>query len=78
MTQIITKFNPKDQAHVQWLEKMSQSAKTMKNLESVLKENPMKATQLSALDAAEIHLLLSTKYTDAIFEGVAWIPPQKI
>ena len=77
MKTILQQFNPKDQAHVQWLEKMSQSAKTMKNLESVLKENPMKATQLSALDAAELHLLLATKYTDAIFEGVAWIPPQK-
>ena len=76
MTQIITKFNPTNQAHVQWLAKMSQSAKTMKNLESVLKENPLNLS-LSTLDAAEIHLILSTKYTDAIFEGTAWIPPQK-
>ena len=76
MKTILQQFNPKDQVHVQWLEKMSQSAKTMKNLESVLKENPLNLSILT-LDAAEIHLLLSTKYTDAVFEGTAWIPPQK-
>jgi hypothetical protein len=37
----------------------------------------MKIKPTQFLDVPEIHFVLAVKYTDALFQGEAWIPPQK-
>jgi hypothetical protein len=45
----------------------------------VLNQNPFKLKVKSSqlIEAPEVHFVLAVKYTDALFQGEAWIPPQK-
>ena len=79
VTQMMTMFNPKLESHVLWLKSLGETMKSMKGMENVLSQNPfkMKIKPTQFLDVPEIHFVLAVKYTDALFQGEAWIPPQK-
>jgi hypothetical protein len=76
-------FDPKNQAHVQWLKELPTAMKEVdphkktNQIMKVMQKNPivkMKLTSSDLLDLPEIHLMLCYKYTNAIFADSAFIP----
>lgn len=78
MTTIVSQFNPAQEKHVMWLKSLFNllKGKMDKNkISSILSTNPMtNKWEGSELDLPEVHMILSTKYAQAVFEGTAYIP----
>lgn len=80
--QFVTKFNPRDQEHVEWLKEMGAQMEALDpmkqmNLSKLVNQNPMKARMNNPLDWVYIHFSLAMKYTNAVLAGEAWAPPRK-
>ncbi len=83
MTTIVSQFNPAQKEHVLWLKSLFTLLKEFnpqKKMEknkvlSVLNTNPMtNKWEGSELDLPEVHMILSSKYAQAVLEGNAYIP----
>lgn len=75
-------FDPKDQTHVSWLQKMLNiklDPEKMIDLSKEVNTNPMKIniTQLEALDWPHINFVLCAKYARAVLCGEAIVPMLK-
>jgi hypothetical protein len=83
--ELVKNFKCDDKMHVKWLQYMSTTLmKKMSDgkkfdLEYEINSNPtgVKMARDKMLDWAEIHFMLSMKYSTAVLSGEAWIPPQK-
>ena len=92
MTSWTKKFNPKSQAHVEWLKTLSNVLDTTKmsnplemekamrkmDLKKLLTSNPM-GVPVSDRDLMEfpmIHFGLAMVYTNAVLNSDAWLPPK--
>lgn len=76
-------FQPQQESHVLWMKHSMTSLNEMMNkkvnLLHIMNSNPMqvKMSEKDMLDIVFIHFSLAMKYTKAILEGEAWVPPQK-
>jgi hypothetical protein len=75
---ILLKFDPTNEAHVMWLKRASDSfKKSMREKHDFMKDindNPICDEVIKPQDWAELHFVLAMKYTDAVFDGSAYIP----
>ena len=87
---LTTKFDPQDQAHVTWLKTMSTVLDTTKlqdpvaqekalrklDLKKMLTDNPMgvKITNDDLISFPMTHFGLAMVYSNAVLNGIAWIP----
>ena len=75
-----TKFQPQQESHVLWMKRvMTTLNKAEVSVVPVLKSNPMNVpfSEKDAFDIVFIQFSLAMKYTKAILDGEAWVPPQK-
>ena len=75
------KFQPQQESHVLWMKRvMTTLNKAEVSVVPVLKSNPMnlKFSEKDAFDIVFIQFSLAMKYTKAILDGEAWVPPQKV
>jgi hypothetical protein len=75
-------FDPKDQKHVSWLQKMLEiklDPEKMVDLSKEMNTNPMniKVAQVEALDWPHINFVLCAKYAKAVLCGEAIVPMLK-
>ena len=75
-------FDPKDQKHVSWLQKMLDiklDPEKMVDLSKEMNTNPMniKVAQVEALDWPHINFVLCAKYARAVLCGEAIVPMLK-
>ena len=76
----VSKFNPKNETHVLWLQKVDDAMKNIvSNTEKIdivqiVNDNPFKAEIKTPLDFAEVHFQLAMKYSQAVLRGSAFIP----
>lgn len=75
MDKIIRNFDTTNSRHVLWLRNVHNMAKNLAeaNLELLCNENPWGA-KLRPIDIAELQFVLDAKYTEAVFDGKAFIP----
>jgi hypothetical protein len=81
----LTAFDPLDQKHVTWLQKMMDMAETMSDAKSHIKmiesinSNPLgvKLEQRDALDWPHIHFVICAQYAKAVLKDRAWIPARQ-
>ena len=74
------KFQPQQESHVLWMKQVMTTLNEMKaGVVQVMSANPMnvKFSESNALDIVFIQFSLAMKYTKAILDGEAWVPPQK-
>jgi hypothetical protein len=74
------RFQPQQESHVLWMKRVMSSLNEMKTgVIQVMKSNPMnlKFSEKDTLDIVFIQFSLAMKYTKAILDGEAWVPPQK-
>ena len=77
--QFVDSFDPKDQKHVAWLQKMLNiklDPEVMVDLAKEVNTNPMKIkiTQIDALDWPHISFVICAKYSKAVLCGEAIVP----
>lgn len=76
---LLQKFDPMNQTHVAWFKKLTMEMKdlTPKSFTNTVNNNPITDDigNLKALDLPEIHMMLSVKYVNALFDNKAYIPP---
>ena len=75
-------FNPKDQQHVAWLQKMLEiklDPEKMVDLSKDMNTNPLniKVAAIEALDWPHINFVLCAKYAKAVLCGEAIVPMLK-
>jgi hypothetical protein len=81
-SKFIQAFDPKDKAHVTWLQHMTVMAETLadaskhQNLVKEIQKNPMKlvVNEIEALDWPHIHFVLGMAYSKAVLTGNAYLP----
>lgn len=79
-----SKFQPQQESHVLWLKQVVDSLNNMMNkrvnIVGVMNANPLgvKMTENDIMDIVFIQFGLAMKYTKAILDGEAWVPPQKV
>lgn len=77
------KFQPQQESHVLWMKLVLQTLNDMmtskKNIVPVMNSNPMGVSfkDTDIMDIVFIQFSIAMKYTSAILDGGAWIPPQK-
>lgn len=79
----LAKFDPKNSKHVLWFKRMCEVAESMgKMSEQIMlvgeiNMNPMKIEieHGEALEWVHVHFCLGMKYSKAVVNGEAWIPP---
>ncbi len=77
----VKNFQPQQESHVLWMKQVMAALNEMKTgVIPVMKANPMKVSfsEKDAFDIVFIQFSLAMKYTKAILDGEAWIPPQKV
>lgn len=72
-------FDPKNEEHVLWLKRVDEAMTNTTNgqkvnIEKVINNNPMKASEKNMMDWAYTHFQLCMKYTQAVLRGNAFIP----
>jgi len=77
--QFVDSFDPKDQKHVAWLQKMLNvklDPEVMVDLAKEVNTNPMKIkiSQIDALDWPHISFVICAKYSKAVLCGEAIVP----
>ena len=78
-----SQFQPQQESHVLWMKRVVTSLNDMMskkvNLLHVMNSNPMqvKMSEKDIMDIVFIQFSLAMKYTKAILDGEAWVPPQK-
>jgi len=78
MSSFSFKFDPTKKEHVEWLKAAGDSfKKSMREKNDFMKavnENPISDEKINPQDWAQLHFVLAMKYTDAVFDGTAYIP----
>jgi hypothetical protein len=75
-----SKFQPRQESHVLWMKRVMMTLNEMKvGVVPLMTTNPMNVpfSEKDAFDIVFIQFSLAMKYTKAILEGEAWVPPQK-
>lgn len=75
-----SRFQPQQQSHVLWMKRVVHTLGDMRvNIVDVINSNPMNVeiTESDIMDIVFIQFSLAMKYTKAILDGEAWIPPQR-
>jgi len=80
----VKEFDPKNEEHVLWLQKIDGSMSKASNQEKygsedfmkVVNENPFGIKMTNPMQWAESHFQLCMKYSQAVLRGVAYIPAQ--
>ena len=82
MAHFVRSFDCKDEQHVLWLKKVGNvTAKSMNgdkvDIIGVVNDNPLpgKPSMDNPMDWAYVHFLLCMKYTNAVLNGQAFVPP---
>ena len=78
MSSISFKFDPTKKEHVEWLkaagDSFKKSMREKNDFMKVVNENPISDEKINPQDWAQLHFVLAMKYTDAVFDGTAYIP----
>ena len=80
----VKEFDPKNEEHVLWLQRIDESmAKAIdqekyggENFMKIVNENPFGIKMTNPMQWAESHFQLCMKYSQAVLRGVAYIPTQ--
>ena len=78
-----SRFQPQQQSHVLWMKRVVHTLGEMMskkvNIVDVINSNPMgvEITESDIMDIVFIQFSLAMKYTKAILDGEAWVPPQR-
>tara|TARA_R110002153_G_scaffold193634_5_gene347041 strand:- start:1 stop:270 length:270 start_codon:yes stop_codon:yes gene_type:complete len=79
-----SQFQPQQESHVLWMKRVMASLNEMMskkvNILNIMNTNPMevKMSENDIMDIVFIQFSLAMKYTKAILDGEAWVPPQKV
>lgn len=80
MTELVKKFDCKNQQHVEWLKyftnamaKATSGEKADVDIVKTMNENPL-GVKVEIPSMPYIHFQLAMKYTTAVLNGHAWIP----
>jgi hypothetical protein len=77
-----SRFQPQQESHVLWMKRVVHTLGEMMskkvNIVDVINSNPMgvEITESDIMDIVFIQFSLAMKYTKAILDGEAWVPPQ--
>ena len=78
MSSFSFKFDPTKKEHVEWLkaagDSFKKSMREKNDFMKVVNENPISDDKINPQDWAQLHFVLAVKYTDAVFDGTAYIP----
>ena len=78
MGSLALKFDPSKKEHAEWLKQAGDSfKKSMREKHDFMKDvndNPISDEKIKPQDLAQLHFVLAMKYTDAVFDGSAYIP----
>lgn len=78
MGTLALKFDPSKKEHAEWLKQAGDSfKKSMREKHDFMKDvndNPISDEKIKPQDWAQLHFVLAMKYTDAVFDGSAYIP----
>ena len=78
MGSLSLKFDPSKKEHAEWLKQAGDSfKKSMREKRDFMKDvnnNPITDEKIKPQDWAQLHFVLAMKYTDAVFDGSAYIP----
>ena len=80
----VKEFDPKNEEHVLWLQRIDESMAKASDQEKyggedfmkVVNENPFGIKMTNPMQWAESHFQLCMKYSQAVLRGVAYIPTQ--
>ena len=71
-------FDPTKKDHAEWLKRAGDSfKKSMREKHDFMADvnnNPVTDEKIKPQDWAQLHFVLAMKYTDAVFDGTAYIP----
>ena len=78
MGSLSLKFDPTNKEHAEWLKREGDSfKKSMREKHDFMADvnnNPVTDEKIKPQDWAQLHFVLAMKYTDAVFDGTAYIP----
>ena len=82
MSELVEKFNPKNEKHVIWLKNVDEamfnaSIHKKDNFMDVVNNNPICKTKENPIEWAYTHFQLAMKYTQGVLRGEAIIPSKK-
>jgi len=80
----VKEFDPKNEEHVLWLQRIDESMAKASDQEKyggedfmkVVNENPFGIKMTNPMQWAESHFQLCMKYSQSVLRGVAYIPTQ--
>jgi hypothetical protein len=82
MAHFVRSFDCKEKEHVLWLKRVGKAmAKSIDgsrvNIMGIVNENPLpgKPSMENPMDWAYVHFQLAMKYTTAVLDGEAFVPP---
>lgn len=73
------KFDPKVKDHALWMKRTNERLSAGKNVVELMKENPMGAVydDKDFMDVVFVMFSLAMKYSKAVLNREAWVPPQE-
>ena len=78
MGSLSLRFDPTKKDHAEWLKRAGDSfKKSMREKHDFMgdvNDNPITDEKIKPQDWAQLHFVLAMKYTDAVFDGTAYIP----
>ena len=77
MGSLSLKFDPTKKEHAEWLKRGDSFKKSMREKHDFMADvnnNPVTDEKIKPQDWAQLHFVLAMKYTDAVFDGTAYIP----
>lgn len=78
MGSLALKFDPSKKEHAEWLksagDSFKQSMRGKCDFMAVVNKNPISEEEIKPQEWAQLHFVLAMKYTDAVFDGTAYIP----
>ncbi len=79
VSDFIKNFDPTNEDHVVWLREVSNSLKNNQDFNKynkLINNNPfkIKIKKDDSMEIAQAHIFISAKYTEAIFDGTAFVP----
>tara|TARA_B100000767_G_scaffold255965_1_gene262623 strand:+ start:689 stop:940 length:252 start_codon:yes stop_codon:yes gene_type:complete len=79
MATVVTKFDPNEEKHVLWLQKVDNAMvgvteQKKLHLDKIVNDNPFFSGKIDMLEWAFTHFQLALKYSQAVLRGKAFIP----
>lgn len=78
MFSLVSKFDPTKEEHVMWLKRSSdgfkRSMREKYDFMTIVNDKTVCSDEVKPQDWAHLHFVLAVKYTDAVFDGTAYIP----